>query len=824
MRFADLGHRQHLVDDGAEAAGGEEGEDVADERLHQRGAFFEAAAAHDGAADGDALAEEQGEVEVGADAAEQADHHDGAERGDGAEVFFEVAGADEVEDDFGAAGGEREDGVGEARGVDDDAVIEAEGAAALELVGRARGADGGGAGGANELHGGGADAAGDGVDEDRLAEPQVALRDQRVVGGEKGLGDGGGFFEREIGGDRDGLALVEENVCGHGAAADDGHDAIAGRERGDAGADGGHGAGELEAGDVGGDACRRGVEAHALEDIGAVQAGGGHLDEDLGPGGRPRVDLAEIEHCFVAGLADAHRSCHGPDGSWRRDRHHGVLGRMGAEASVATGTCLDADTVAGLLDGVLDGEQRRRAEAHLDACGECRDLVAELAAAARGDTREEATLENARTRREVPVSSGAASWVTTLPKRASAGDALYSPGDDVDHFRVERILGQGGMGEVYLARDQKLGRKVALKVVNDSFVDTPRALERFLREARTTARLNHPHIVTIHAVGEHRGRPYLALEYVEGETLRRWMRDRGRGELREVLQMGLSIAEALAEAHRFGVLHKDLKPENVLVGKDGRVRVVDFGLAETVEVETVPPSVRHEVGPIVTGLAGTPRYMAPEQWLELGASGATDVWALGVMLHELVSGGEHPFTAAETNEIAIAVCNEGPRPLRDAPPAVRALVARCLARQPGDRPASREVAAALRGLIDAVEPRRSRLWQLLGAVAAVVVLTGVAVVVGRGDSAGGAALASAPTPHAEPAPASAPAPAMTSLPAASPAASASVAAEPTALASAAPHGADDPRGRRPAATFSAPPATTAAPPAPSEPTDLLKKW
>src|SRR5262245_18374976 len=167
---------------------------------------------------------------------------------------------------------------------------------------------------------------------------------------------------------------------------------------------------------------------------------------------------------------------------------------------------------------------------------------------------------------------------------ASVPEGVLAPGTLVDQFRIMRLLARGGMGELYLARDVRLGRKVALKCVQPSLLGSEEAVTRFLAEARTTAKFSHPNIVTVYTVGERDGKPYLALEYLQGENLRdRVVSENHRLSLNEALRLSMAVAEALAEAHQHGVLHRDLKPENVVIPKDGRVRVVDFGLASRVD-------------------------------------------------------------------------------------------------------------------------------------------------------------------------------------------------------------------------------------------------
>ena len=310
---------------------------------------------------------------------------------------------------------------------------------------------------------------------------------------------------------------------------------------------------------------------------------------------------------------------------------------------------------------------------------------------------------------------------STQPPRPSA--SFLAPGAAVDHYRILRPVGRGGMGEVYLARDTRLGRRVALKVVHAERMESDDTLERFMLEARTTAQFAHPHIVAIHGVGAIDGRPYVALEYLEGENLRERMAGALLGS-KEVARVGLAIAEALAEAHAHGVLHRDLKPENVVIPDDGRLRVLDFGLAKAFRgAEAWPPDPDEDtVDGLAAGetresfhtdgrrLCGTPMYMAPEQWEQAPLSGATDIWALGVMLYELIVG-ERPYrvSSADTYSIAYKVCGPEPVPpapqLRDVPGELADVVFHCLEKDPQERPTAGEVVEALRRVLT---PARAR--------------------------------------------------------------------------------------------------------------------
>ena len=271
--------------------------------------------------------------------------------------------------------------------------------------------------------------------------------------------------------------------------------------------------------------------------------------------------------------------------------------------------------------------------------------------------------------------------------RGERPDSAGQPqaGTHIDQYRVEHPLGRGGFGEVFLARDVQLGRRVALKVLRPERFGSAANVQAFLDEARTTARFSHPHIVAIHGVGEWEGRPYVALEYLEGQSLRERLRE-GRPGIREAVRVALPIAEALAEAHRRGVLHRDLKPGNVMIPRDGRVRVVDFGEARPIE------EARSEG-------RGTPAYMAPERWRGASEGPAADLWSLGVVLREMLVGSR-PYDGLPPSVLAVQAATDDPvPPLADGagvPPVLAALIGRCLDKTPLGRPTAEEAAEILR--------------------------------------------------------------------------------------------------------------------------------
>jgi predicted Ser/Thr protein kinase len=262
-------------------------------------------------------------------------------------------------------------------------------------------------------------------------------------------------------------------------------------------------------------------------------------------------------------------------------------------------------------------------------------------------------------------------------------------------YRVLKVLGHGGMGVVYKAEDPGLQRSVALKAMLPGLGASDNARKRFLREARAAAAVKHDHIVSIYQVGEDRGVPFLAMEFLEGEPLDERLKRAGRLPLAEVLRIGREIAEGLEAAHERGLVHRDVKPANVwLEGKRGRVKILDFGLARAATEE----AQLTQSGAIV----GTPAYMAPEQARGEKVDQRCDLFSLGCVLYRLCAG-EPPFKGKDTISTLMAVATEHPRPPREAsgdvPQALSALVMRLLAKKPEDRlDSARAVAEALEAI------------------------------------------------------------------------------------------------------------------------------
>jgi eukaryotic-like serine/threonine-protein kinase len=258
-------------------------------------------------------------------------------------------------------------------------------------------------------------------------------------------------------------------------------------------------------------------------------------------------------------------------------------------------------------------------------------------------------------------------------------------GSHVAHFQIVAPIGAGGMGEVYRARDPRLNRDVAIKVLPESLSRDADRLLRFSQEARAAAALNHPNILAVYDVGTHDSAPYIVSELLDGATIREQLK---QGPVRKAGDIAVGIASGLAAAHAKGIVHRDLKPENIFLTTDGRVKILDFGLAKLVGAAPDAGDATTVAGTEIGTVLGTAGYMAPEQVRGQPVDHRADIFAFGATLYEMVSG-RGAFRAATTADTMAAVLNSEPRPLvsggRGVPPALARIVARCLEKSPASR-------------------------------------------------------------------------------------------------------------------------------------------
>ena len=275
-----------------------------------------------------------------------------------------------------------------------------------------------------------------------------------------------------------------------------------------------------------------------------------------------------------------------------------------------------------------------------------------------------------------------------LEEAPAAGDGPLSaigPGTQLGAYRIESVIGEGGMGIVYRALDTKLNRPVAIKFLFPHMTGTA-AGRRFQREAQLASSLNHPHILTVYDVGSFEGSEYLVTEFVDGGTLRDWMRAKKRS-WREIVDLMTGVADGLGSAHQAGILHRDIKPENILVGRNGYAKLADFGLAK-LESSPAPESMTQTVTAETTQpgmILGTFGYMSPEQASGQTTDARSDIFSFGVVLYELLAG-ERPFQAASNLELLHSIIHGTPRPLPNAVPApLQMVVEKAIEKAPGER-------------------------------------------------------------------------------------------------------------------------------------------
>ena len=402
--------------------------------------------------------------------------------------------------------------------------------------------------------------------------------------------------------------------------------------------------------------------------------------------------------------------------------------------------CLDANVVQDLMSGALDDVARVDAMRHLDGCDDCRLLISTLAREAVVDTVRDLALMSTAAPVATDVglmatvgsdgadvglmatvgSSGAdAGLMATAASDSTDGVTRpvrirsQPPGKQLGRYTVLERLGAGAMGVVYRAEDPELGRKVALKLLHRPDASLT---DRLVREARSMAQVNHPNVVAVYDVGETDGASYIAMELVEGQSLRAWQAT--PHAVNEIVEAYIAAGRGLAAAHAAGIVHRDFKPDNCLVGGiDGRVRVTDFGLAAARPSAGVEMPTIGDVNLTTSGsVLGTPAYMAPEQFTGGNVDARTDQFNFCVSLYEALYG-QRPFVGKTFPELGENVCEGRVRP---APPtskvsrALRAIILRGLAVKPGDR------FPTMDHLLTELGRDRARPWRRTAVAAAVV--------------------------------------------------------------------------------------------------------
>ena len=282
---------------------------------------------------------------------------------------------------------------------------------------------------------------------------------------------------------------------------------------------------------------------------------------------------------------------------------------------------------------------------------------------------------------ETPAGDVAAELLGTRP-------ATFELGQEIENYRIVKLLGTGGMGEVYLADDPRLNRKVALKLLPRHFTSNPYRVRRFEREARAASALNHPNIVTVYEIGKSDAVHFIATEFIDGKTLRQLMNERPL-TLGEALNVVIQLANALKGAHAAGIVHRDIKPENIMVRGDGYVKVLDFGLAKLTEslatdAELEAPTLLQSNPGLVMG---TVQYMSPEQARGRNVDARADIWSLGIVLYELLAG-RVPFAGETASHVMVSLMEDELPPLtgfENVPPELDRIVTKTLRKRPNDR-------------------------------------------------------------------------------------------------------------------------------------------
>ncbi len=320
------------------------------------------------------------------------------------------------------------------------------------------------------------------------------------------------------------------------------------------------------------------------------------------------------------------------------------------------------EQVNDLFHAALEVEPDERAAFLSQACGGDQELLREVERLLAGH-------ERAGNFLKIPAVEAAAELFVK-----DQATSLISPliGRQIGHYRIDSLLGKGGMGEVYLARDLQLDRHIAIKFLPAEFTWDQTRVQRFEREARAASALNHPNIITIHEIGQADGLHFIATEFIDGQTLRQRIKQ-GKLELLEALDIAGQAANALSAAHAAGIVHRDIKPENIMLRLDGFVKVLDFGLAKLIELQPDKKDPFAEYLTVISSVTspgtilGTVSYMSPEQARGLRVDARSDLWSLGVVLYEMLTG-RAPFEGDSQTDLLVSILEREPKSLNDSLP------------------------------------------------------------------------------------------------------------------------------------------------------------
>jgi serine/threonine protein kinase/Tfp pilus assembly protein PilF len=344
------------------------------------------------------------------------------------------------------------------------------------------------------------------------------------------------------------------------------------------------------------------------------------------------------------------------------------------------------DTVKLIHQAVLDREPKERSTVLTEMCGGDEQLRREVESLLAHEASAADFLE--RPAVELAVKLWAAAPAPTLLGR------------DLGHYRIESLLGAGGMGEVYLARDRRLDRAVAVKILPSDVAADAGRLQRFMREAKAASALNHPNVATVHDVGDSAGVRFIVMEYVDGQTLAARIVERPLSAA-DVVDVAMQVADALDAAHSKGIIHRDIKPANLMLTSRGQVKVLDFGVAKTVQPDPTTAGESADVAQTAVGaLIGSVSYMSPEQIRGGEVDGRSDLFSLGIAMYEMATG-RLPFTGATRADVIDHILQAAPESIRSddgaLPIALERVIFRCLEKRPEQRHAStRDLVDALR--------------------------------------------------------------------------------------------------------------------------------